>query len=634
MPYKEELPQDWNKWLQARIDALDRDFSLTFAERLVRYYNYQGQPVQFRHFEWQIGLINDMHPRQAIGKRSQVGLTTCMMWKTILFLEQYAFLPHYYVTEDGVEMSLFPTAIYTLENDDKVREFSADRLKDLVRDNPYLEQLLEEGEVDQVSLKKFGRAGLYLGGRKTVSAVTTIPAQMVMADEWDRTFDPDVGEQLEARLKASPMFRAKTQRGIMIQFSTPEMENWGVTKTYDEVSDQMEFMIKCTHCNEWQTMTYPDSIANWYEKGQKAKGELYYQCLKCHRPLDLSEIGKWKREEPLKIHNAEWVPKRKEYYETVTKYGEGYRGYKIPWAYSAPVHEVMRDRDTKSTLYFHHHTLGIPYEDKRSGLTSELFKSMAKPDLKFAYESGYVHIMGVDQGCYITIWRYKLNSREPDKVPIGRWQVVHAEFCPDEQAFKNFKIGADGNAIPIPGRLASLMGQWNIALAVIDAEPSGNDALNFQKDFPKKVWVNHSSKVNFDDPLLGFRWIDKEKDPSAEEVWVCRISEDKAGALDAYFDFLYSGFLEVPANEDMMEQVVKHHLAVKKTITESKLAWGRTKYETIYYATGPDHFGQSGKFAFQAASLYWKLDYLNPTILIIDATISGVKSGWYKEQKP
>ena len=624
MPYRAEIPKNLKRWYQSRRDALRRDFTITPVERLVRYYYYHGQPVQFRGFEWEIGILNDMHPRQTIVKRSQVGATAIMMWKTILFLEQYAFMPFYYLSDDGVEMSIYPTAIYTLENDDKVREFSSDRLKDLIRDNSYLDGLLEEGEVDQVSLKKFGRAGLYLGGRKTVSAVTTIPAQIVMADEWDRTFDPGVGEQLEARLKASPMFRAKTQRGMLVQFSTPEMENWGVTKIYDELSDQHIFMIRCHRCKEWQEMIYPDSIANWYDKGQKPKGELYYQCLKCHRPLDFNEIGKWKREEPLKILNCGWVPKRNEYYETVTKYGEGYRGYKIPWAYSAPVNEVMTDRDRKSTLYFHHHTLGIPYQDRRSGLTSEIFKTIGNDELKFGYDPNFTHVMGVDQGCYISIWRYIPNSRG-NLMPIGKWQLVHTEFCPDESAFKTFVKGKGGLVQPKSGRLSTLMEQWKIALAVVDGEPDGNSAHNFQKDFERKVWVNHSTRVNFDDILLGFKWIDKEVSPSGEEVWVCRISEDKTGAFDAYFDFIYSGFFEVPVFEDEMQAVIAHHLNIKKTTTEKKLAFGRTEYQTIYYATGSDHYGQSGKFAYQAACLYFKLDYLNPTVIITNGTISGVK---------
>lgn len=624
MPFREEIP-DLNRWLQSRIDILDRDFSLTPVERLVRYYQYHGAPVQFNGFEWQIQILNDTHPRQVIQKRSQVGLTTVMMWKVVLFLEQYAFMPFYYTSDaGGAELSLFPTAIYTLENDDKVREFSADRLRGLIKDNPYLEGLLEEGEVDQISLKKFGRSALYLGGRKTVSAVTTIPAQMVLADEWDRTTEIDVGEQLEARLKASPMFRAKTQRGQFIMFSTPEMENWGVTKTYDELSDQMVFMIKCSKCKEWQEMLYPDSIRNYYEKGKIQAGELAFQCLKCHEPLDFAEIGQWRREEPLKTVNAEWVPLKKEYHDAVTNYGEGYRGYKIPWAYSTTPYEVMTDRDRKSTLYFHHHVLGIPYEDRKSGLTSEAMRSLRNPELAFGHAPGHVHVMGVDQGAYITIWRLIPLSRG-DLMPLGRWQLVHAEFCPDTEAFKTFIKAPNGTVVPKPGRLSKLMEQWQIAMAVVDAEPSGNDAINFQKDFMGKVFVNHSSKVNADDPAIGFNWLEKETDPSGEEIFVGRISEDKTMATDAYFDFLYSANLELPLHEEEVDTWSKHHLAVKKTTTEKKMGYGRIKYETIYYAVGDDHYAQSGKFAFQAAVIYFRLFGQGPSLILVSGNITGVK---------
>ena len=626
MPFKEEIP-NLTRWLQSRIDILDRDFSITPVERLAKYFQYQGSPMQFRGYEWQIGIINDDHPRQVVTKRSQVGLTTVMMLKVILFLEQYAFSPYWYINDAGVEMPLYPTAIYTLENDDKVREFSADRIKDLCRDNPYLEGLLEEGNVDQISLKKFGRAGLYLGGRKSISSVTTIPAQMVLGDEWDRTFDPDVGEQLESRLKASPMFRAKTQRGQMIIYSTPEMENAGVTKTYDEKSDQMVFMVKCQACNEWEEMTFPESIANFYEKGKKPLGELYYQCTKCYRPLDMAEIGKWDRQWPLKIHNCEWVPLRKEFYETVTRYGEGYRGYRVPWAYSTTANEVMNDRDNRTVKYFHHHVMGIPYADKKSGLTMALFKSIQKPELQFGHEPGYIHVMGVDQGAYAVIWRLIPGSRR-DLVPLGRWQLVHAEFCPNAQAFKTWQTNpTDGTVIPLQGRMAKLMEQFGVVMCVIDAEPSGNDALNFQKDFLGKVFVNHSTKMNVDDPQLGFNWLEKETDPNGQEIYVGRISEDKTQAFDAYFDFIYSGNLETPdpARESEVEDVIKQHLNVKKTTTEKKKSFGRFTYETIYYAVGDDHYGNAGKFTYQAACLFHRLGYFNPTVILVSGQVSGVK---------
>jgi hypothetical protein len=217
MPYRDAIPKNLDRWLESLIDSLGRDYSLSYVERLVKYYRYNGAPIQFRGYEWQLSLIQDFHPRQTIKKRSQVGVTTIFgLWKLCLFLEQYAFMPFFYVSDEGVEAAQFPTLIYTLEDALKASKFSSDRLKGFIKDNPYLEYLLEEGEVDQVELKKFGRAALYIGGRRTVSSVITIPAQVVMADEWDQNHTIGIGEQLESRLKASPMFRAKTQRGCLL----------------------------------------------------------------------------------------------------------------------------------------------------------------------------------------------------------------------------------------------------------------------------------------------------------------------------------------------------------------------------------------------------------------------------------
>jgi len=283
------------------------------------------------------------------------------------------------------------------------------------------------------------------------------------------------------------------------------------------------------------------------------------------------------------------------------------------WADSTSVEEVMNDRDNKSSLYFNHHVLGIPYEDKRTGLSLEFFRSISRPELRYGYDPRYLHLMGVDQGAYITIWRMIPLSRA-DLFPFGKWQMVHAEFCPGSMAFKTFNKGPDGRLIPKPGRLNELMEQWKIVLCVIDGEPSGNDALNFQQDYvkEKRVWVNHSTKVNIDDPRLGFNWIENDIEPNQEEIFLGRISEDTTGALDAYFDFLYQGCLEIPAHEDNIQTIISHHTAMKKTTTEKKLTFGRVKYETIYYSTGASHFCHSGKFVYQAACLFFKLPFFIP----------------------
>jgi hypothetical protein len=258
----------------------------------------------------------------------------------------------------------------------------------------------------------------------------------------------------------------------------------------------------------------------------------------------------------------------------------------------------------------------------------DVFNAAKTPGLRFGYDSNYIHVMGVDQGAYATIWRLRPNTKS-ETFPIGRWQVVWAEFSPDSDAFKTFITGEDGKMYPKPGRLNQLMEQFHIVLCVVDAEPSGNDANNFQLDYMKpqpKVWVNHSTQVNFDDPLLGFKWTDKEKEPSGEEIWVAKIVEDKAGALDAYFNFLNQGGLEIPEDEAELETLIQHHLNIKKTTEEKKMAHGKVKYLTHYYFVGNgDHFGQSGKMTFQAASLYHRIDYLNPTIVIASGQISGTR---------
>jgi hypothetical protein len=54
-------------------------------------------------------------------------------------------------------------------------------------------------------------------------------------------------------------------------------------------------------------------------------------------------------------------------------------------------------------------------------------------------------------------------------------------------------------------------------------------------------------------------------------------------AIVTYFDFLYSGYLGIPARGEEADEVVKQHLNIKKKTPEKKQCLGRSKYETIYY---------------------------------------------------
>lgn len=628
----DKLP-DIIRWLQSRTESLSMDYSLSLAERLVKYYRVEGNPAGFKGYEWQIAILNDLHPRQSIVKRSQVGMTLLAMAKIILILEQYAIVPFYAMDDDGDFIAVHPTGIYTFENADKVHDFSSDRLKGFLNDNPFLQGLLEEGEVDQVRLKKFGRSSLYLGGRRNVQSVTSIPGNIVMADEWDRTYDYTIGEQLESRLKASKMFRAKSQRGLYIKYSTPEAYGVGVSQEYDD-SDQMVFQIKCPACNAWQEMLYPDSIANHYERGTNPQGELYYRCLKCDRPLDWSRIGCWDRSKPLKTINCEWVPRRSDYYNNVTRYGEGTRGYRVPWAYSAPVDEVMRDRDKKSKLYFFHHVLGEAFAEDSTGLMPDAFKSRIDTTYEFGRRrDNWVYVMGVDQGCFVSIWGMIPFSREEGH-QFGQWVLSYWEHVPNEFAFTSWKA-AGKETIVKRGRLYELMKEWKVDLAVVDAEPNLNDAHNFSREFEEQIFVNHSTQMKNHDPSIGFNWVDYDMDQDEEQIFVGRISEDKVSALDAYFDFVREGNLLIAGgvDEESLDRYIEQHTNIRKVLEEKGgSAIGLPSLISVYRAFGPDHYGHSGKFAFQAAVLWHKFQRTTGH-LIIPGGVRGWKMGKQNEMR-
>ena len=77
--------------------------------------------------------------------------------------------------------------------------------------------------------------------------------------------------------------------------------------------------------------------------------------------------------------------------------------------------------------------------------------------------------------------------------------------------------------------------------------------------------------------------------PPVEKPPVIRTAFIRTMAIVTYFDFLYSGYLGIPARGEEVDEVVKQHLNIKKTTPEKKQCFGRSKYETIYYQCRPNY---------------------------------------------
>lgn len=581
--------------------ACNIDYDMSIVEWLCRNSFIDGEPFGFNGYEYLIEPLNDNYPRQAVTKPAQKGASEAFARKMFYILYKYALTAHYYTDERGKEsVVLGINGIYSFPNDKDLQEFAKDRIKTkIIEACPVLHTGMKQSQSESNSQIGVYKSFCYLKGRKSDSAVQSVPAEVLMNDEHDRPLDSDRKNiiSLNARLKNARIFGNRFHKGLRIDYGTPTLpdETGTLIEGKYHLSDQKTWMVKCTHCNHRQEVLYPDSIAHFYDRGQKKpKHEPYWMCLKCKRPLDFTQIGRWSRREPNVVHNAEWVAK----YPERTLNGDGIRGYRIPFATlkdTAISILSQRDNDYKDNYtYFMNYVLGRGHMDSSISVTDSDFVKSVVNDLEWGYNDGqYVHILAADQGAYITIARLKPNS-QTDINPIGIWQLVYAEYCPDTEFFS--KVERDGDKEQVKeGRLSELIKEWKPVVAVIDREPNIASADNELKLFPDILWVSDSTG-NANERLYLEK---KPADQAAESVdpYTHRISENKHQQLDVYYTQIRNRRWEYAnGGDDTWERFKTQHKNIKKVLGDDN--------SFKYMSFGDDHFAQSGKLLSVASEIY------------------------------
>lgn len=574
-------------------NAVDINAGLSIVEWIIQNTNLNAEPFSFRGYEYLIEPVNDLYPRQAIVKPAQKGASEAMARKLFAILYRYSLIPHYYM-DNGEERCVWGiNGIYSFPNTDDVRKFSKDRLvTDIINPSPLLRIAIKQSESEAVDQLGVYNSFCYLTGRRTDAGNQSIPAEIVFIDEFDRPLigDRKVYSALNARTQNARIFGDATRKGLIVRYGTPTYpdESGALIEGQYFLSDQMTWMVKCSRCNEYQEILYPESIAHYYEKGEKKPDEdPYWICLHCRRPFDFTEIGKWDRREPHKVHNAEWVAK----YPSKTQETDGIRGYRIPFATLKDTAQIIltrRDDDYRYSLQdFYNYGLGRAYRDNTISLAREdILRNTV--DIPYGYyDSYYPHIMGVDQGCYIVIARLKEGS-QTDRNPKGIWQVVWIDQTKDKEAFSKVIVEGEERNI-FKGKLSELIDYWNIEVCVIDHQPStaASDAL--ANEYPDIVWLN-DSKGNVLDRI-------KIEEKDEFDNIIHRMTENKHLALEQYFDEIRNHKFEYAqgAGEEF-QTFIKHHINVKRVLEDNT-----ARYVAL---GGADHYCQTGKYLSEAAEVY------------------------------
>lgn len=393
-----------------------------------------NNPIEFENHRYLLPIYADQSQEVVMAKAAQLGATVWMMLRVLWWLWAHP----------GRKAGLY------MPNKELVDNTSADRLTPLIGSVPPIAEISDPN--DKLGLRKIGKSSFYLlhlGGK---SAKDSVPLDYVSFDEIRLCSDKDIDQTLE-RISHSP-YKMK------LYASTTGLPGSNIDLRFNMGTQHM-WMAKCgcpDGCN--LPRSFPECVV---PDDPRRPGEVYLRCPKCKYEIKNPQNGRYEAHNP----------------------GADYNSYHVSQLTSAFIStKEIWDfwKRTTNKQEFYNAKLGLPYVDAENmGVTMDILKSLVKPDLPWA-EANKPETktsMGIDQGAgYLMVTIADMKD--------GKKRIRHVEIV--EQHNTAYR-GPDGAIVSPFNRAAELMKEYNVGLAVVDAMPSVNDALQFARQFPGRVFL-------------------------------------------------------------------------------------------------------------------------------------------------
>jgi hypothetical protein len=459
----------------------------------------------------------------------------------------------------GMKYGHYPTGVlYLFPTSEDMQDFSKSRFNPLLSDNPTAIGSSVR-DVKTARLKKIGDANLFMRGAtlaqtvdvdtKESAKLRSISVDRVDFDEYD-LMDPSVRAKAKERMGHSNV-------KAMTILSNPVMPGSGVAAVFDE-SDKRHWFRRCVRCGkeppkgaDWEW--YLNKIHGWtcaevqfpnnVEVGSDGKG--YIACVQCGRKVGLSPGG--------------WVPKEPEH----SDYMWGYRWSQLTSAYNDP-YDVLRDYtnppegDLANVVRFR---LGLPFLNAEDQLTVHQVLGNCGMGMQLNSHHGPC-AMGVD-------------VRSHKNVVIGcrssknSWRVLRVA-----------RLDSMDDVL-------SMAYRFNVRIAVVDSEPYGDAARQFQNQARFRVYLSKYTES----AVVGMMWNDKQG----------TVKTNRTEIMDASHRMLVDSNVELPSDCPEVRQFAIECASVAKAEVLNK----RTNTATFRYRKikdGPDDYRHALNFFVIAAT--------------------------------
>lgn len=514
-----------------------------FAEWLVAAYVLEsGAPYSFVGHEPLMAIAQDKHPFQVWIKSAQVGATALAIGLALWYAGEHGRRVIYYVPDD----TLLP-------------DHTNVRVRPAIEGMPYLiNKVANRNAIGTIS---FSPGALHNLGLRSKMAKHSRPADVLLFDEVDKSDQTDVFTALSRLEHATDP--------VTIYFSTPTIPGFGISKLYNERSDQRSLMTKCGACGKWTAREWLNGVvkregdydyqlrdAEWTEGAGR---DVYVYCLNCGKPLDLAV-------------NAEWVAAYLE---------REYHGYKMGpldfrrhavAKYWREMQGIIGDEALMSIFF--NERIGVPYASKGSQLDAAALDAI-KGDYLPENKSAFPCILGADIG-QASGHRYVVKQLNPPRVlAVGK-----ASWDDLDELYTRYD---------------------NIVAAVIDGEPDTTRAIEFQR--------SHRNVYLADYPAAGNHGIyidikERNDDAGKPVVWV---NLDRTVACDLMVGAVRKGEFALPKNAEALGHRVpgEHYCSFYGELIAPARVYESTKKgpRAVWRESGADHYFHAMVYAGAATEL-------------------------------
>lgn len=371
-------------------------------------------------------------------------------------------------TEVGINRALYTVdvckrdVLYVLPTALNAADFSKARFGGALENSPYLKSIFTA--TNTVGLKQAGSTNLYIRGSRGDSNLKSVPASVLILDEFDEFNMKSVGlalERLSGQLEKEVWY-----------ISTPTIPAYGVSAEY-LLTTQEHFTFQCPSCSKHTELTFPDCVEICGDSVNDPRiYDSHLKCKECGARLPHETKPQW-------LSKGKWTP-------TYTNGDSNRRGFHINQLYSFTVkpYEIVSAYmkglgDEVANKEFHNSKLGVGFVGEgaqvNDGHIAAVLGSHSIQDPR-PVKPDRIITMGADQGKtgYFVVKEWFVeNLRDPNRTA-------------ESKVLDFGRIDQNSRGL---SQLDELMVEWQVLAAVIDADPEITLARDFCRRFRKYAWT-------------------------------------------------------------------------------------------------------------------------------------------------